>query len=96
MTEKSKIKPDSVYGISKFAGEMFINQIFKGSGIKTTIFRLFNTYGLGEDLNYLKKVWQYLFKLSWRNRCQSIKALKIIIHYQFIIKMKKLYYYKLL
>ena len=77
MTEKSKIKPDSVYGISKFAGEMFINQIFKGSGIKTTIFRLFNTYGLGEDLNYLKKGMASIYSsYLGRNRSPKYKSLK--------------------
>ena len=55
ITEKTKISPDSIYGISKYAGEMFIKQILSKSKIKTSIFRIFNTYGPGEDLNYLKK-----------------------------------------
>ena len=55
INEFSPINPDSIYGVSKFAGEMFINQELKNSKIKTTIFRVFNTYGPGENLNYLKK-----------------------------------------
>jgi len=55
ITEKSFINPDSIYGISKFIGEMFINQVLGATKIKTTIFRISNTYGPGENLNFLKK-----------------------------------------
>ena len=55
ITEKSIIKPDSIYGISKYAGEMFINQILGPTKTKTTILRIFNTYGPGENLKILKK-----------------------------------------
>ena len=55
ITEKSKINPDSIYGVSKYSGELFVNQILKNTKIKTTIFRIFNTYGPGENLNYIKK-----------------------------------------
>ena len=55
INELSKINPDSIYGVSKFAGEMFINQELKKTKIKTTILRIFNKYGPGENLNYLKK-----------------------------------------
>jgi len=55
INEKTKIKPDSIYGISKFSGEMFVNQILKNTNIKVTIFRIFNTYGPGENLSFLKK-----------------------------------------
>lgn len=55
INELSKINPDSIYGVSKFAGEMFINQELKKTKIKTTILRIFNTYGPGENLNFLKK-----------------------------------------
>ena len=54
---------------------MFINQIFKGSGIKATMLD-FLIPGLGEDLNYLKKGMAMLFKLSWRNRSPKYKSLK--------------------
>ena len=55
INEKTQINPDSIYGISKYAGEMFIKQIFKNTNVQTLIFRVFNTYGPGENLNYLKK-----------------------------------------
>ena len=55
INELSKINPDSIYGVSKFAGEMFINQELKKTKIKTTILRIFNTYGPGENLENLKK-----------------------------------------
>ena len=55
INEKEKINPDSIYGISKYTGELFVNQILKKSFTKTVIFRLFNTYGPGENLNNLKK-----------------------------------------
>ena len=55
ITEKSLINPDSIYGISKYIGEMFINQILGSTKIKTTILRIFNTYGPGENLDFLKK-----------------------------------------
>ena len=53
--EKSRINPDSIYGVSKYGGEMFIRQMLEDSDTKFTIFRVFNTYGPGENLNYLKK-----------------------------------------
>ncbi len=55
INEKSEIKPDSIYGITKYAGEMFIRQILDKTKTKTLILRLFNTFGPGEDLNYPKK-----------------------------------------
>jgi UDP-glucose 4-epimerase len=53
--EDSKINPESIYGISKYIGEMFIRQILYPTNIRTVIFRLFNTFGPGENLNFLKK-----------------------------------------
>ena len=55
INEKTLIKPDSIYGVSKYIGEMFVNQELKKTKTKTTILRVFNTYGPGEDLNFLKK-----------------------------------------
>ena len=40
ITEKSKINPDSIYGVSKYSGELFVNQILKDTKVKTTIFRI--------------------------------------------------------
>ena len=55
INEKTLIKPDSIYGVSKYAGEMFMHQILKNTSTSTVIFRIFNTYGPGENLNFLKK-----------------------------------------
>ena len=83
ITEKTKISPDSIYGISKYAGEMFIKQILSKSKIKTSIFRIFNTYGPGEDLNYLKKGMVSIYcSYVWKN--------KPIIVCQFSVCLKKI------
>ncbi len=86
MNEKSKINPDSIYGISKYTGEMFINQILGETKIKTTIFRIFNTYGSGEDLNYLKKGMVSIYSsYVWRNKPIIVKgSLKRFRNYQYI------------
>ncbi|MAV56364.1 MAG: hypothetical protein CMI79_02365 [Candidatus Pelagibacter sp.] len=55
LEENSIIAPDSLYGVSKHSGEMFVHQILKKSKTKTIIFRLFNTYGPGDNLNNQKK-----------------------------------------
>ena len=55
LDENSKISPDSIYGVSKYSGEMFIKQMLHNSQTKYTIFRVFNTYGPGENLNFQKK-----------------------------------------
>ena len=75
INEKQQIKPDSLYGISKFAGEMFVNQILKKTKTKTIIFRLFNTYGPGENLNFLKKGMVSIYlSYVWKNRPILIKG----------------------
>jgi UDP-glucose 4-epimerase len=73
--EKNQIKPDSLYGISKFAGEMFVNQLLKKTKTKSIIFRLFNTYGPGENLNFLKKGMVSIYlSYVWKNRPIIIKG----------------------
>lgn len=75
ITEKTEINPDSIYGISKFAGEMFIKQVLKNTNTKTVILRVFNTYGPGEDLNFLKKgmVSIYCYYI-WKNKPIIVKG----------------------
>ena len=69
INEKSNINPDSLYGISKYVGEMFINQILKSTKTQTTIFRLFNTYGPGENLNFSKKGMVKIYcSYLWRKK----------------------------
>ena len=48
ITERTEINPDSIYGISKYIGEMFLKQDLEKTNLKTTIFRIFNTYGPGK------------------------------------------------
>ena len=75
INEKEKINPDSLYGISKYAGELFVNQILKESFTKTVIFRLFNTYGPGENLNFLKKGMVSIYlSYVWRNKPIIVKG----------------------
>ena len=40
LDENSPIGPDSIYGVSKYSGEMFIEQMLKNSETKYTIFRV--------------------------------------------------------
>jgi len=47
--ESDEPKPLSNYGVSKLAGEFYI-KMFSQYNIDYTIFRLFNTYGPGQDL----------------------------------------------
>jgi UDP-glucose 4-epimerase len=86
ITEKSIIKPESIYGISKYAGEMFIKQVLHSTNVKTTIFRIFNTYGPGENLNFLKKGMVSIYcSYIWKNQPIIVKgSLKRFRNYQYI------------
>jgi len=52
--ENAPRKPVSVYGITKKAGEDFF-KILSKDGVHTTIYRLFNVYGPGQDFNNMKQ-----------------------------------------
>lgn len=54
LKEKDILSPISIYAISKLAGEHFIKML-PSHGIDYTIFRLFNTYGPGQDIEDLKQ-----------------------------------------
>ncbi len=84
--ENSKINPDSIYGISKYAGEMFIRQILKQTDIQTIIFRVFNTYGPGENLNFLKKGMVSIYcSYLWKKKPILVKgSLNRFRNYQYI------------
>ena len=47
-------KPISFYGVSKLAAESHIN-IFSSMGLNSTIFRLFNVYGPGQNMDNIKQ-----------------------------------------
>ena len=75
LTEKNIIKPDSIYGISKYSGEMYIRLLTKNSNTKHTIFRVFNTYGPGENLNYNKKGMVSIYaSYLWKNEPIKVKG----------------------
>lgn len=48
--ENSDLLPISNYGVSKLAGENYVKLGWHHSSIPYTIFRLWNTYGAGQDL----------------------------------------------
>ena len=75
LTEDSPIDPDSIYGVSKYSAEMYIKQMLSNTDIDYTIFRVFNTYGPGENLAYNKKgmVSIYLGYI-WKNKPIEIKG----------------------
>ena len=75
INEKSKINPDSIYGISKYAGELFVSQVLKKTNVKVRIFRIFNTYGPGENLKNLKKGMVSIYcSFIWKRKPIIIKG----------------------
>lgn len=53
--EETLPEPNSIYGVSKYSGELFVKQLVKDTETNYTIFRFANIYGPGENLNYLGK-----------------------------------------
>ncbi len=75
--EQDRVSPDSIYGVSKYSGEMFVDQIFKKTQTKTTIFRLSNIYGPGENLNYTKKGMVKIYSsYIWKKKPIIVKGSK--------------------
>tara|TARA_Y100001970_G_C14200005_1_gene840543 strand:- start:468 stop:1457 length:990 start_codon:yes stop_codon:yes gene_type:complete len=75
ISESNKISPNSIYGISKFSGELFIQKWLKNSKTKFTIFRIFNTYGPGENLNFRKKGMVSIYaSYIWKNETILVKG----------------------
>tara|TARA_Y100000768_G_C23987021_1_gene689549 strand:- start:2319 stop:3302 length:984 start_codon:yes stop_codon:yes gene_type:complete len=75
LTEDSPIDPDSIYGVSKYSGEMYIKQMLSNTDIDYTIFRVFNTYGPGENLAYNKKGMVSIYlSYIWKNKPIEIKG----------------------
>ena len=52
--ETDDINPISHYGVSKLCGELYLKQ-YENYGIDYTIFRLFNVYGYGQDMENLNQ-----------------------------------------
>ncbi len=73
--ENSKPNPESLYGISKLSGEMFAKQILRKTNTKVIVFRVFNTYGPGENLNNLKKGMVSIFSsYVWKKKPIIVKG----------------------
>ena len=53
-TEESLINPSAFYGIHKRTSEEYI-RIFSEEGMNTSILRLFNTYGPGQNMTDLRQ-----------------------------------------
>ncbi len=45
MQEDHEINPTTIYGASKYVGELYTNQFGRFEGLETTVIRPFNTYG---------------------------------------------------
>ena len=77
INEKDKISPDSIYGVSKYSGEMFVDQVLNKTSTKTTIYRLSNIYGPGENLNYMKKGMVKIYSsYIWKKKPIIVKGSK--------------------
>lgn len=73
--ETAEIRPDSIYGVSKFSGELFVRQLLEDTDCKYTMFRVFNAYGPGENLNYLKKGMVSIYaSFIWRGESVQVKG----------------------
>ena len=54
---------------------MFISQVLQQTKIKTTIFRVFNTYGPGENLNFMKKGMVSIYSsFVWKKKPIIVKG----------------------
>jgi len=84
LVESCPANPDSNYGVSKYSGELFVRQWLRNSKTKHTIFRVFNTYGPGENLNYLKKGMVSIYAgFIWKNEPIIVKG-KLRRHRDFL------------
>ena len=73
--EADPIQPDSVYGVSKYSGEQFINQILAGTEVDYCSFRVFNTYGPGENLNFtMKGMVSIYLSFVWKEQPIQVKG----------------------
>lgn len=61
--ESVSIKPTSVYGITKAAGEYLFRNLLE-DGVNISIYRLFNVYGPGQDYNNMKQGMLSIFLIQ--------------------------------
>lgn len=60
ITESNPLAPLSNYGVSKLCGEAYIKS-FGQFGVRSSIFRLFNVYGEGQDMSNLRQGMASIF-----------------------------------
>ncbi len=60
IAEGAKVDPLSNYGVSKYSAEMYV-KLYEKFGLKSTIFRLFNVFGPGQDYENLKQGMASIF-----------------------------------
>jgi UDP-glucose 4-epimerase len=67
--EETVVEPNSIYGVSKYSGELFVKQLLNGSDTKYSIFRFANIYGPGENLNFMGKGMVGIFcSFIWKKK----------------------------
>jgi UDP-glucose 4-epimerase len=85
VSEESFVNPISFYGVSKYTGELQTKLLLEHNNIPYTIFRLFATYGSGQDLTnphqgvvsiYLNQI----LKLGKVEMTGSKKRIRELIH----------------
>jgi UDP-glucose 4-epimerase len=64
--EKACCRPESFYGVAKLASENYL-RIYEQYGIRATSLRLFNVYGVGQNLNNLKQGMVSIFLAQMMN-----------------------------
>jgi UDP-glucose 4-epimerase len=77
-TEKHPLNPLSFYGVSKLAGEKYVQVFHEEFGLNTTILRYYHVFGKNQDWNYnLKKRLGYVIPI-FIDRIQ--KSVPVYIH----------------
>jgi nucleoside-diphosphate-sugar epimerase len=71
--ESHRVRPNSYYGVSKLAGESYVNCFAQLYGLNTTVLRYFHVYGPRQESNELGGVVSIFLRRALRN-------LPIIIH----------------
>lgn len=92
MAESDMPMPLSFYGCSKLASEKYLSVFGSSYGLKTTAFRIFNTYGPGQNMANMKQGMAsiYLSYILNRNRLQvkgSLERFRDFIYIDDVVDM---------